>query len=411
MKFKFRCGAFAGMLRAPQHHVQGLIRVWTKPLALIFAFLLFSFTAPADDRLWIEARINGQKARLIFDTGADRVVLFSKAAERLDLSVNNPPDVSVPDKGRVAIGFTSPCDLTLFQTTYRTSVAVLGMPPYLPMRADGVIGWGPLQDNVLCISGADLTATLVPDVPEGSKPWLSLPIRSNTGFLFLKTPAPDCSNAVVLVDTGFSGGVALAPSRWRKWKAAHGNQSFTLDSYFMPGAGLVVKEEMWASKLEFGPLVLTDIPVTEANAAQVALGGPGFQGSFGLAALKRLELVVDGPGKRAYVWPRKGATRAFQQNRLGAVFVPTQADADPLLAHVAPHSPAFEAGIRDGDVLLKIDQLDVTQWRTKPGILPLARFWEQPAGTRLRLTLERNGDLYCTTVFLREILMGDHSPA
>jgi regulator of sigma E protease len=77
---------------------------------------------------------------------------------------------------------------------------------------------------------------------------------------------------------------------------------------------------------------------------------------------------------------------------------------DALIAHVRPDSPAGKAGLRFGDVLLKIDGRDVTPWRTEPGILPLSRFWQQPAGTHLRLTVLRGKKKITTDVVLRNIL-------
>jgi hypothetical protein len=59
--------------------------------------------------------------------------------------------------------------------------------------------------------------------------------------------------------------------------------------------------------------------------------------------------------------------------------------------------------IRDGDVLLKIGVLNVTRWRTDPLILPLSRFWSQPAGTKHRLTLKRGDETYETTVTLEDL--------
>jgi hypothetical protein len=59
-------------------------------------------------------------------------------------------------------------------------------------------------------------------------------------------------------------------------------------------------------------------------------------------------------------------------------------------------------------VLLKIDRLDVTQFRTQPGILPLTRFWCQPAATKLNLELRRGAEIFRTTVELRDLLGADH---
>jgi len=61
------------------------------------------------------------------------------------------------------------------------------------------------------------------------------------------------------------------------------------------------------------------------------------------------------------------------------------------------------AGIRNEDTLLSVDNLDVTKWRTNPQILPLSRFWEQSAGTKLKLSLERNGEQFDTMVILKDI--------
>ena len=57
-------------------------------------------------------------------------------------------------------------------------------------------------------------------------------------------------------------------------------------------------EVAWAQELDFGPLRLSDVPVTEANKRDVAWG---FSATFGLAALKRLDIVIDGPRGVAYL--------------------------------------------------------------------------------------------------------------
>ena len=127
--------------------------------------------------------------------------------------------------------------------------------------------------------------------------------------------------------------------------------------------------------------------------------------TLGLYALRRLDLVVDGKNGVAYVHPRSDPAPAYPHNRLGAVFVPRDLQRDgPHFAHVVPGSPAFLAGIRDNDVLLKIDDLDITKWRTDPRVLPLSRFWERPAGTILNLTLKREEREFEVIVLLKDIL-------
>jgi C-terminal processing protease CtpA/Prc len=95
----------------------------------------------------------------------------------------------------------------------------------------------------------------------------------------------------------------------------------------------------------------------------------------------------------------------YKHNRLGAVFVPRDLQSDDLIAHVIVGSPAYEAGLQDGDILLKEDGRDVTNWRT--GGTPNTPFREQPAGTKLELTLKRGDKIFKTTAVLRNILPPD----
>jgi S1-C subfamily serine protease len=178
----------------------------------------------------------------------------------------------------------------------------------------------------------------------------------------------------------------------------------------MPGAGTVVIEEDWAKELTFGPLVLIDVPVMLANVAEQAMGSPGFEASLGLAALKRLDFIVDGDLGIAYIRTKTTPAPSYEHNRLGAVFAPTDLQGGDLVARVIDGSPAYEAGVRNGDVLLKVGDLDVTKWRTDPTILPLSRFWEGPPGTRLELTLKRGTETLKAKAVLRQILGPDAGP-
>jgi hypothetical protein len=213
------------------------------------------------------------------------------------------------------------------------------------------------------------------------------------------------------VDTGFAGGVKLSPPLWRDWKAAHANQPFTVRGYYNPVAGLVVAEESWATGIAIGSLVLTDVPVMEADKADVVLGSSRNQVTLGLAALKRLNFIVDGKRGVAYFLAKKTPPAAYEHNRLGAVFIPLNLQSDDLIGHVVKGSPAWEAGIRNNDVLMSIGGLDVTKWRTDPNILPLSRFWESPPGSKRELTLKRGRKIFKVNVILRQILVPEIDPA
>ena len=68
-----------------------------------------------------------------------------------------------------------------------------------------------------------------------------------------------------------------------------------------------------------------------------------------------------------------------------------------------PGTPADQAGIRDGDVLLRIDGRPVDRWRSD-GTLLKRMGGRVPVGTQVVFTLKRGSALTDITVTARDIL-------
>jgi PDZ domain len=230
-------------------------------------------------------------------------------------------------------------------------------------------------------------------------------LSTSSAILAMEITNSHGEKEVIVVDTGDQSGISLNSREWREWTATHTNRLKTLTAYYTPGAGLQVREEVWAKEISFGRLILTDVSIHEASVDQVAIGSAKCRASFGLAALKRLDLIVDGKKGVAYLKPKKTPAGSYQHNRIGAVFVPADLEkSDDLIAQVLDGSPAFEAGIRNGDVLLRIEKYDITRWRTSSeGISPNQTF-ESAAGSKVNLTLKRGVKEYQTTVVLRDLI-------
>jgi len=383
-------------------------------LLIIILLLVYTLSVHADDeRIWYDAKINGKPVRLILDTGAGPVatnvpfpvVLFSTAVKRLGLKFT-PSDLNdYPNPGTTSLGTTEVCDLDLWGTHLRTSLGVLEAPEFLQWSADGILGWLTIRQDILSLDLTKDTVTQLDHVPKEAIKWAAFRVQTNSNILGFEVSDQNGSNSVVIVDTGNDGGISLCPLKWREWKATHTNRPTTLDARYMPGTGLVVREESWAREISLGSLALTDAPIIEANQTEAAMD-PQFEASLGLAALKRLDMVIDGKQGIVYVRPKTTPPLSYQHNRLGAVFVPHDLQSDDLIAHVVDGSPAYEAGIRNGDILLKEGERDVTNWRD-PSVKINTPFREQPAGTKLELTLKRGDKIFKTTAVLRNILPPD----
>jgi S1-C subfamily serine protease len=146
-------------------------------------------------------------------------------------------------------------------------------------------------------------------------------------------------------------------------------------------------------------VALAGVPIMSAGPAGAARWGAKYEGTLGLAALKRLDFIVDGNNDLAYLRAKKTPPPVYLHNRLGAIFAATTLQTNQAVARVVIGSPAYEAGVRDGDVLLQVDEIVVTGWSDSWR----SRFY-MPAGTKLKLTLKRDGKIFNTTATLREIL-------
>jgi hypothetical protein len=359
-------------------------------------------SSEADERIWLDAKINGKPARMVFDSGAGTSALCRQTVQKLGLRIMPPQTndfFSVAGGGAQNYSLTEECTLTVGDIAGPTSFMVLDLPAYIVSDFGGFIGWYTLSQTILRIDAAAGKVKFLDKVPGQANHWSRLSVVTNFDVLDLEIPHTDRTNGVVFVDTGFAGGLALPAPEWRRWKEAHPLVPLTLETIFSPSDGFYVFEEAWADKVSVGRIVMTDVPIEQAGRFAVERLGNQYEGTIGLAALKRLDLIIDGANGVAYWKPRRSRPAPYHHNRLGAVFVPTATHTNQAVARVTEGGPAFAAGVRNGDVLMQVDDVKVTSWNDGW----LSRFGK-PAGTKLKLALKRDGETFQTTAVLREIV-------
>ena len=358
-----------------------------------------------EERISVDAKINGQPVRLDFDTGATVSILFPSAVQSLGLHITNTAFSERVPAGQIPLSrITESFDLTVWNKTCKARFIVADLPTGLSFDAGGVLAWSLVRENIVQIDALNQLLKFRKWLPKETADWQQFRLQPRSRQLAFEVPDADGDLRTVLVDTGSDRGISLSPKRWLDWTNAHLGDPRTLDAYYMPGVGLALKEEWWAKSISVGNLTLTDVPVCEANIAERSSGSPRFEASFGLAVLKRLDFIADGKTGFAYLQIQKKAAVPYQHNRIGAVFTPEDLEkSNDLIGHVLEGSPAYEAGIRDGDILLKIGDLIVSNWKTNPDVRP-GKFWKQAAGTKIDLTLSRGGKEYQTAVVLRDLI-------
>jgi len=383
-------------------------RIISCALLLLLAAALAGCAATPDERMWVDAKINGAPARLFIDTGSATAMLMRDEAKKFGLAITDRP----------GLGISDPVSLEFWNSTSTTRLVIDQVPPYIKLDMDGVIGWAQLRGKILRFDANARRITPLDQLPPEVAGWTKLRVRPNPQIMTLEVPSASGLPGLIYVDTGNPGGIGLSPAHWQTWRAAHLGEPATLRIFFTPSArrltspqtnpvspGTVVAEEMWAQEYALGPLTITETPIGESDPATAAFGGPRHLATLGMAALRRLDFIYDGRNNYVYLHPLDIPPALYSHNRLGAVFTPADATHDYLVARVEPGGPADRAGVRNGDQLTSINGHTHLNWLIHPdaGLLN----FEWPWASAIHLHVQRDGEELQIGLFLENILGPD----
>ncbi len=234
--------------------------------------------------------------------------------------------------------------------------------------------------------------------------WLRFPLEVDNGQLFFVVTREGQPLGRVFIDTGLAHGLRLAPRLWNEWKQQHPDAPLTLEPFRYAFGPTLSHEMTWVSGYQLGDLTLygCDLgPIAEAQGDEaVDASGKPYLAQLGLRGLRHLRIIISRPTKELLV---QSVSPIPPHNRLGALFMPVNAETKRLVAQVAAGSPAAQAGILQGDVLLTVNG---TGYEADNGAPPasLFRVFGQPAGTELELVVDRQGERKEFRVTLRDLL-------
>jgi hypothetical protein len=378
------------------------IQSWLRLTCLVIVSCVgtacFSCHGLPTERLLLDAKINGKKVRLCFDSGTESFVLWRESAKRLDLKFTEAGTNRVAT-GLVSAGITEVCSLSLLGKEANARFNVLAAPAGGALPFDGLVGWRNIRKNILKIDAKGNRLEFLEALPKEVSKWKRIGIDTNSSTLILTFWSSQQREARFLVDTGSGAGIALPQQKWDEWSAAHILEPRTMTAFSIPSEGILAKEEAWADQFDLGPVVLSNVPISAAAQSQVIDAGKELDGALGLAALKRVDFIVDGLQGVAYVRSKTDRPSRYEHNRAGVVFIPDALGENRLVAHVVDRGPAYEAGIRNGDILEQLDGVNITN----SNVSLLQKLW-MPAGTKIQFSLKRDGQPTQVTVMLRDIL-------
>ena len=363
--------------------------------------------------VWLDVSVNGsQPLNFVLDTASGDDVIDRDRAEKLKLpliELGERANAGTGD-GTTLVAFTDNVEFAVSSLQYkRMRVSVV---PFESInrsygeRFDGVLGFGFLSQRVIIIDYFHQKLVLHPNntfTYAGSGQSIPLKVVSGTPMVTAKILFGEKEvNGEFLIDAPFRRSVAFTtPFSQRNGLLADARKN---GRRVLPGelVGVAGKSKNWTGRitaLQLGdftiPQPIADFSETNAG----SMGRPDVAGIIGAEVLKHFIVTLDYPGKRLILEPGD-EPKPSETDMAGIAW-----DAEPpdyqtfRVMHVQDDSPASEAGVQVGDVLVSLDGRpagELRKWKVTEAL-------KRP-GAQVEMVLKRNGNDMRVKMTLRRLV-------
>ncbi|MBC7884907.1 MAG: aspartyl protease family protein [Saprospiraceae bacterium] len=352
--------------------------------------------------------------KFILDTGAENTILLKKEyAEMMQITYHKKINILGSDMSQTVQAYI--CNGTFLQLvntqTIRQNIIVLEkdhlfLEEYIGTKIDGILGAEFFRGLVMKIDYNSSQVTLSDpakynyskldryhsydiDIVD-SKPYLNCITEVKPGHP---------TKTKLLIDTG-AGLTALF----------HNNTDSLLS---LPvqivkgslGKGLGGDIEGYAGKihsLKFGTLEFNNL-ISSFQALDDAMLSPEKiirNGLVGNLLLERFVVIIDLLRSKLYLKPNKNYNKDFEFDKSGMTIFAFGEDLNQYyVKYVIDNSPAMEADIRPGDIILKVGFWS-RRWLS---LMQINRKLIGKNGKKVRLKIKRNNEVFTKTIILRDI--------
>lgn len=371
----------------------GVLLVWGLPLSVTAQESkgIVLATKFVDGIVLVRGSVGGESGWWVLDTGFDYSIIDAGVVSRTGLGVSEVEEVAQPG-GAVETRWTRAVTLDLAGGTRfnADSMAVIDLSGFAPMVGDvglGILGHDFFEHLPVRIDYAARSVTLPPAGrarPEARdavavRLWLEQGEPFALAYLWA---AGRTVPAKLKIDTGSLSGLGL-------------NGSFVHQVALMPedarvlrmnGVAMGGEVEHVAARLDSMQLGTTVIraPVAAWSTSRDRIGDAG---TLGASVLSRFVVTFDYANRTMWLEAQPEASREEAWDAAGFLVVQPPGQG-MLVAQVMPGTPAAEAGLEAGDVIVQVNETATTEMTLEQ----MRRWFRQPGRTDV-IRVRRDGDI------------------
>jgi outer membrane lipoprotein-sorting protein/predicted aspartyl protease len=311
------------------------------------------------NHIYIPVRIGGSKQlSFILDTGAGGPVLETQTAQDLGLKTIGKFEGRGAGEGTQEVNLVSLSSVSFGDLVIdNVSAATIGLKPlskYEGMPVDGILGYDIFSKFVVKIDYENQKLTLYePSNFKYEGKGGILPITLEESHPHIKTKIDGQYEGNFVIDTGARSSLVLSTPFVQKYdlEAKTGKK---IEVFSGIGIGGKAPGKLTRVKnIEIGKFNIPAPVTTLSSSEKGAFASEKIDGNIGGGILKRFTVIFDYPNQRMILEPNNNF--AYEDDFDMAGLWVTKDNDTTKVDFVVKDSPAFKAGIKEGDVVVKIN--------------------------------------------------------
>jgi len=323
------------------------------------------------NHVFVKVCVAGRALDFILDTGAAGTSLDLETAKQLGAGLGQTFSVGGAGPARVAGARVEGASVTIAGTSIdqpvRSGIDLSRLPPVEGHRMDGILGDDFISRYVVAIDYARRELRIYDrDAFRYDGPGVSVPVTVINAFPHIEADVKLADGTTVrgrmVIDVGSNASLSLT----KAFVDEHRLRDRVGPTIRRTGGGGVggatTADVARVAALSIGGIELSR-PVVNlyGDSAGMLTRSGSWEGNIGGAILRRFTLYIDYRAKRMIFEANATVRDAFEVDMSGVVFRMNDSLTTIVVENVAPDSPAGQAGLMHGDVIVSVDDVPGSQ--------------------------------------------------